>query len=204
MTAMLNEIRTRGAVFFVLVFVAAPIQAEMLLAEIGWNQPEPITLPAVFSLRVVDAMTDNQASIGTQLTSPDQTMAMTLIDQNEHPGTIAQFNLVLTRTPNTIRRAYITNDGQPINEFGFNSFDGIWFPDFDPDDGYHAMAHVEPAIDPPYTGLGLFGYWITSVEQVVTPAGQTVYFYGTFIPEPSAASLVSIGLIHFFSVRRRR
>jgi hypothetical protein len=192
-----------AVLFFTIALGTAPAHAEMLLAEIGWNQPDPITVPAFFDFTVVDPMPNYQASISTGLTSLDQTMAMTLIDQNDNPGSIAQFNRVLTRTPNTIRRAYITNDGQPINQFGFNSFDGIWFPDFDPDDGYNAMAHVEPAIDPPYTGLGLFGYWITSVKQVVTPAGQTVYFYGSFIPEPSAASLAWIGLIHFFSVRRR-
>jgi hypothetical protein len=146
-TVMLKtNIGTLAVLFFLLGLAVAPVRAEMLLAEIGWNQPDPVTLPAGFLMRFVDPMTNNQASITTSLTSPDQTMAMTLEDQ---PSSMILFNRILARTSNSSRRVYITNDELPINQFGFNSFDGIWFPDFDPNDGYHAIAHVAPAIEHP-------------------------------------------------------
>ena len=184
-----------AVLFLALELAAAPARAEMLLAEIGWEQPDPITLPASFLMRVVDPMSGNQASISTSLTSPDQTMAMTLEDQ---PSSMALFNQVLTSNNNTLRRAYISNDGQIINPpFGHSPFDAIWGVDPDPNDDYNPKAHV------PQIGNGLFGYWITSVKQVVTPAGQTVYFYGTFIPEPSTALLMFFGCCLHVCLNRR-
>jgi hypothetical protein len=195
------NLETVVVVLWIIGLTAIPAQAEMLLAEIGWNQPDPISFPATFNLTVVDPIPNNQASITTALTSPDQTMAMTLEDQ---PSSMELFNRVLARLSNPGVRAYITNDGQIIAPpFGHAPFDAIWFPDSDPNDGFHAVAHVPPSIDPPFFGLGLFPYSITSVKQVVTPVGQTVYFYGGFIPEPSTALLWLIGLLHL-SVRRRR
>jgi hypothetical protein len=192
-----------AVLFLTVALGTAPAQAEMLLAEIGWNQPDPITVPAFFDFTVVDPMPNYQASITTGLTSPDQTMAMTLIDQNDHPGSIALFNRVLAHTSNPGVRAYIANDGQIIAPpFGHGPFDAIWFPDSDPNDGFHAMAHVPPTLTPHF-GLGLHGYWLTSVKQVVTPIGQTVYFYGIVIPEPSTGLLALLACMWHLNRRCR-
>jgi hypothetical protein len=173
-------------------------QAEMLLAEIGWNQPDPITLPAFFDFTVVDPMPGNQASITTALTSPDQTMAMTVIDQ---PGSMVLFNRILAQTTNPGARVYIAIDGQIIAPpFGHAPFDAIWFPDSDPNDGFHAIAHVPPTLTPHF-GLGLYGYLLTSVKQVVTPVGQTVFFNGIVIPEPSSWLIALLGCV--WHVNRR-
>jgi hypothetical protein len=198
----MSKANTGGVVvvFWVLGLTAIPANAEMLLAEIGWNQPDPVTLPALFSLRVVDPMSGNEVSIGSQLTSPDQTMAMTLIDQ---PDSILLFNRVLARTSNPGVRVYITNDGQIIAPpFGHGPFDAIWFPDSDPNDGFHAMAHVPPTLTPHF-GLGLYGYLVTSVKQVVTPAEQTVFFNGIVIPEPASWLLALLACVWHVNKRCR-
>ena len=201
------------------LLAATPARAETLLAEIGWNQPDPITLPASFvpsrPVRAPASITssiytpeqlevitiddyfevrdfphniEGGVGISTSLTSPDQNEVMTIIDD---PFSIARFNSVLAVSSSTLRRAYITNDGQIINPpFGHSPFDAIWGQDTDPNDGYHPAAYV------PRLGNGLQGYWLSSVKQVVTPAGQTVYFYGGLIPEPSTWLLMLLGGLH--------
>jgi hypothetical protein len=189
--------------YIVAMFAATPANAGMLLAQVNWRQPDQITMPAVFSYNVYKDTPNPSPSvgIGTLVTSFDE-FPKTTVD--EDPSSIALWNSIVADGERVIRRARISNDGQIINPpFGHSPFDAIWFPDPDPNDSFNVKAYV-PNLGGDTLESGLVGYWLSSVRHVVTPEGQTVYFYGTVIPEPSSALLLLLAGVMHVSVRRRR
>ena len=182
------------------VCVAAPANAApVLLAEIAYNQPDPIQLPAAYVFRVLQG----QSAAGFSRVLAAWPYVEVADDDvvPDHPS-VADFNRVLCIV-NDIPIVEFRNDLQSV-PFMRMSFDAIWYPDLDPNDGFTAVAHV-PRIHPPgrlEPNNGLVGYWLRRVEWEITAAGQTTRFYGIVIPEPATWIIAVCGVLLHFNTRR--
>ena len=174
---------------FALLFVVSPAQGEMLLAEFGWNQPLPVTTPARYEFIARQSLT---VSPSASLVADVTAFGTTPVDA----ATVAEFNDMLAGSDGSQRVVYLSNAGQtpPRNNISFNA---IWNT-LEPPPGFHYDAHV------PRLGSALFGYRITRMEHAITAQGQTVYFYGTVIPEPATCVLMLVGGVILIASRVRR
>jgi hypothetical protein len=171
-----------------LALVVSPAQAEMLLAEYGWDQPLPVTKPARYEFIVRESVT---SSATVSLVADVAAFGTTAVNA----ATVAEFNDILAGVNGTQRLVYVSNAGQtpPRNN---TAFDAIW--NTISTRTFHRQAHI------PRLGTGLFGYRITDMEHVITAQGQTVYFYGTVIPEPASCLLLLTGNVALIGTRFRR
>jgi hypothetical protein len=178
----------RAALLIVACLVASPVSAEFLLVEYGWQQPEPITLPATYTFSM-----ESQALMDIR---PNGFVGWPLVFTE--PGTVttdadflAVMNRVLTAEVNDNVRIGLGNDGQyydamPGDNFPFGIAWHNWPQPFS-DRGLFAAAHVPNPRGNQYP-WGLQGYWLTRVDRTVTDTGaQYIRFYGIVIPEPASA-----------------
>lgn len=198
----------RALIICTACLVANPAAAEMILAEFGWDQPEPVSLPGEYRFRAGNS--------GLGLPCPES-CAIWTADVSTFPyndtadsDLLAKLNNNLTAINTGGPRVAFHNAGQNINAINpmltdSFPFSRVWIDSTNSDpDGTHWDAYV------PQLGVGLFGYTITRAERTITALGQTVAFYGETVdgtdpplPEPGSWFLLLVGCAHLVGRRRR-
>ena len=196
----------------ILMFLAALLvcntafAVDTLLLEITWRQPNPVTLPANYWFQAADERNGGQW--------------VELVSSFDHHSwaddeTVQDFNGPFAYT-HTTAAPYapgisMRNGSQSPEPFGCATCP---FPRLvlktDPvtgEDWTQRVAEVgwETMLHVPYLGpAGLNGYALTDIERIVTPEGQTIRLYGTFVPEPGCFLLIAHLSMLFLALARPR
>lgn len=173
-----------------------PAHAAELLFEYGWNQPEPVALPAEYFFWVTAF---NQSWKAEVHAFPHESTAS--------PEFIERMNETFVESGANVRLHYRNGfQEDSVLPYGF-PLGSIWFaPQGQMPEGNYWRTYV------PQRGQGLRGYHIDSVDRLITAESQLLKFYGhdveyvpdDFVPEPSSAFLLFSSLCLVGCVRRQR
>jgi hypothetical protein len=177
----------RTAVIIALLFFATSAHAEpMLLAEISWEQPFNVTLPAPYTVT---------ASISAINATADSRV---VVEQFPHTQAIQELDRL---------NAILTQDDYEVFIRMWNGGDSDQYA-VDPNRacGVCVLSNLlaEP-LTPPYIqagwdmdryapsrGVNFSGYRLTSAEQYIDAGEQLLRLYGEAVPEPATLLLVAI------------
>lgn len=195
------------AIFCLLAF-PLPANAGMLLLELGWENPKPVTLPATYTFTIGNPIGGSQrpgdgsgAWVEEVTAFPHNSAASAEL--------VARFNYLIALYdwspgggPNYDHHPLVglSNGGQypEAPELCTSCYwlrlvaneDDTWrtgpeWRAFAESVGWDVTLHV------PLLGQGLRGYDLTDIERSVTAAKQTIRLYGVIVPEPNATALAA-------------
>jgi hypothetical protein len=171
------------------LFIATPAAAESLLLELGWENPEPVTLPARYTFAIGN-LGGNGAVWHEDISSlPDQSVASSqLVERfnqqltgfewgpldSLYPVVSLSVAIQAPELPRICTSCYWSRLVANLDDSGKT---GPEWAAFAESVGWNVNLEV------PLLGQGLLGYEITSIEREVTAAEQTVRIFGQRNPD---------------------
>jgi hypothetical protein len=175
-----------------LVCAEKALALDPLLVEFGWSQPDPVTLPAIYT-----------AGVNFTPWDTSQTNSITAFPTNQFGVAESVVGWNQRCTLGTFCAVGFSNDGQQpspfISEYDLDNvlggpnrlwadgWDGNTQPFMNHTGTWHAATYV---LQKGNGNQALFGYHITAVEREITAITQTIRLYGVDAPVPEPATLV--------------
>jgi hypothetical protein len=198
-----------AAIAFLLLLLAPAAHAEMLLLELGWENPEPVTLPAEYIFDISSGGGGNFALWRENVSSfPHTSLAdPELVDRfNLHLGWFPwdhEFFPIVSlsvenQAPELPRICTSCYWRRLVANLDDAAMTGAEWAAFAESVGWNVNLQV------PLLGQGLRGYEVTRIERSVTAEAQTIRLYGNVVPEPACCLLVIHLVGQAFLKRNRR
>jgi hypothetical protein len=200
------ELEMRTLLF--LLLLPLPAHAEMLLLEIGWENPEPVTLPAEYLFDISSGGGNFALWIENVSSFPHTSLAT--------PEMVDRFNLHLgwfpwdheffpivslsagNQAPELPRICTSCYWRRLVANLDDAAMTGAEWAAFAESVGWNVDLRV------PLLGQGLRGYELSRIERSVTAEAQTIRLYGNVVPEPACWLLVIHLVCQAFLKRNRR